>query len=1013
MKNLLKIVIFITVLVVPVKAQTLNSKTNLILEEINKIIEDAKIPDIRIVILQDTGQVLLKCDNGSDVEVSNIESDSNLYELGSTSKAFTALAILKLEKEHKIGLNDNISQYIPWFITGFRGDNYEITLKQLLHHTSGIPWRSISMIPQGCSNSSLENTVKAISGIELENKPGSKYDYATVNYDILGFIIELVTGKKYEDYMTEEIFRPLGMNSTTVGYPVDPMKMTKGKKIGFFKARDYEPPQYRGNWPAGYVISNSCDISKWMKFQLGMETGSGLAELLEISHIKDESVPPVRDPVFSYAAGWQISLEGDSIIYHEGLNPNFSSYIGFIPGKKTGVAILANSNSDYTGKIGEYIIKSLAGDDNQAIKQSRKNDDKIFSFISILLTVFFFGLITLIIYACYGVLTGKITLSFPSRKKLINFLIRSVAIPFIFYGIYILPHALIGFDWKTAVVWTPVSFTFSIIMVLLNVTLIYLVYFISLFITVKGKYGKSIPMVIILSLMSGLANSIIIFIVINSINSDIKLIYLLYYFLLAMAVYILGRRAVQIKLLKINFQIIYDIRIKLIEKIFSASYQKFEKIERGRVYATLNDDTNYLGGAVNFLVIFITSVITIISAFIYLALISFWPTLLTLGVILIIASIYYFVSEYAAKYFNVARDTSNKYMSLLNGMLDGFKELCISRFKKNEYKKDIEDTIDDFRKNNIKADIYYINAMMVGESFLIFVLGFVSFVFPKMFPDIQSYVLMSFLMVLLYLIGPINGVLQTIPVIIRLKISWERIQEFIKNVSFKDKELLPLTVTKSKIKTIDKIKLENIVFEYEGQGEHDKFCVGPISFEAKKGEILFIIGGNGSGKTTLANLITGLYRPDSGSIMINDEEMEGFDLGENFSVVFGDYNLFSKLYCVDTKKNENQIDEYFKKFYLQDKVHIEEGAFSTVKLSNGQRKRLAVIKCILEDSPIFLFDEAAADQDPDFKRYFYRDLLLQMKKEGKIIIAITHDDHYFDVADKIIKLDSGKLDFTS
>jgi cyclic peptide transporter len=268
---------------------------------------------------------------------------------------------------------------------------------------------------------------------------------------------------------------------------------------------------------------------------------------------------------------------------------------------------------------------------------------------------------------------------------------------------------------------------------------------------------------------------------------------------------------------------------------------------------------------------------------------------------------------------------------------------------------------------------------------------------------------MSFIMILLYLIGPVNGILNSIPAIVQIRVAWNRVKTFEQDIPA---NIEPSTLKKIQAKPgpVENIKAQNIEFEYEAENEEEKFKVGPLDFEAKKGEITFIIGGNGSGKTTLAMLLTGLYKPDAGEVDIEGADKLDGRLGEYFSTVFSGYHLFDKLYDVDLKDRQKQAEEYLKMLRLDDKVDIEDNAFTTIELSGGQRKRLALLQCYLEGSPIYLFDEVAADQDPEFRKFFYRDLLQRMKKEGKIVIAITHDDHYFDVADKIIKMDMGKIE---
>jgi putative ATP-binding cassette transporter len=318
---------------------------------------------------------------------------------------------------------------------------------------------------------------------------------------------------------------------------------------------------------------------------------------------------------------------------------------------------------------------------------------------------------------------------------------------------------------------------------------------------------------------------------------------------------------------------------------------------------------------------------------------------------------------------------------------------------------------DKFRFASRSAMFKFVNAFMVGESMLIVVLGAVTFAIPTLIPEIKTSTLMSFIMVLLYLIGPVTSILNAIPGLTQMRIAWQRVQALIKQIPANiegqtfDKPRLP-----SQLEEVKDISAKGVFFEYSAKEESEKFAVGPLDFDAKKGEIIFVIGGNGSGKTTLAKLLTGLYIPDEGSIAINGKKISNDQLGEYFSVIFGDYHLFEKLYDVDMTGKEQELNEYLGMLRLKEKVNVTGNAFSTVELSGGQRKRLALLRCYLEDRPVYLFDEVAADQDPEFRKFFYRNLLMKMKEKGKTVIAITHDDHYFDVADRVVKMDMGKID---
>jgi putative ATP-binding cassette transporter len=177
---------------------------------------------------------------------------------------------------------------------------------------------------------------------------------------------------------------------------------------------------------------------------------------------------------------------------------------------------------------------------------------------------------------------------------------------------------------------------------------------------------------------------------------------------------------------------------------------------------------------------------------------------------------------------------------------------------------------------------------------------------------------------------------------------------------------------------------------------------------------VFIVGGNGSGKSTLAKLITGLYIPEAGEIRLDEElitEQNREWYRQHFSVVFSDFYLFDELWGLENSGLDSKVQEYLKVLQLDHKVKVTNGKFSTTALSQGQRKRLALLTAYLENRPIYLFDEWAADQDPAFKKIFYTELLTKLRDQGKTVLVISHDDRYFHLADRIVKLEYGKVEF--
>ena len=497
------------------------------------------------------------------------------------------------------------------------------------------------------------------------------------------------------------------------------------------------------------------------------------------------------------------------------------------------------------------------------------------------------------------------------------------------------------------------------------------------------------------------------------------------------SIFLLGTKIVSTKMIRLTNDITLDLRVRLIETLIATRFQQFEKLHDGRIFTTLNADTAVLAGSAGMVIGLITSVITALSAFAYLATISFIATLVVLGVVFILAGYYHFVSKAARVFMEEARDTQNVYMSLLNGLIQGFKQLAIHRNKRIEYRDDLITSCRRFRDKNVTARIKFLNSALIGNSFIMIILGILSIVVPRVITSVKTITLISFVMVLLYLIGPVNGILRAIPGVTTIRVSWDRIKEFLRDLqlqggqqqTFRGLVRMLDRPVKEEIKalisfhpgrqTVEHLKVDNITFEYDAPDENERFRIGPIDFELNKGDTLFLVGGNGSGKTTLAHVLTGLYLPKSGCIKIDGQEIEPDYLGEYFSTIYSNFHLFEKLYAVDVSEKVEEVEDYLEMLRLEEKVQLdlEDNAFTTLNLSGGQRKRLALLQCYLEDRPIYLFDEMAADQDPEFKRFFYKDLLVRMKEQGKIVIAITHDDHYFDTADFIIKMDDGKVEF--
>ncbi len=974
-------------------------------EQVQLLMEKGDIPGLSLVLTGEDTTLIRSYGYTSDNGGQAIDAATR-FELASCTKAFTGLAMLKLQQDSLVQITDSITTYLPDFFMTYKGVPQVITIKDLLHHTSGIATEALSLVPVASDDQALRQTVGILRGKELEFIPGERYEYSSLNYDILGLIIEQQSGLSFESYVQQEILEPLQMKASYFQDGKQDAELAQGHKVSFFAARAYNPPLYRGNNPAGYLISNAADMARWLQFQLGqIQTGTSLDSLAKTAQVADLSIPGDRSSFSAYSAGWTLSLSGDGRVYHDGLNPSFSAFVGFFPMQKRGIAVLANSNSEATPLIASRINALLNGEQLED-PGSFNSMDRMFSMLTWVMGFVLLAIMTFIGYKVYALFSGAAIFRFEVLGFLRQLFLAVLTLSPLLLGIYLFPQAMAGFSWEAALVWAPDSFKWMTGSLLAVLGLSGLAYLINCMIQNEKKYIDAVPPLIALGFVSGLANTGLILIITMAIGVESsKLLYYLFYFFLVFGIYILGRKVVQIRLTRITIGLIIDLRIKLVEKILSTSYDKFEKIENGRVYTTLNDDTRNLGNTARLSIQLITSLMTIIGVFAYMMFLSFYTSVITILVIIAIAVLYNAVGKRNQPLFEMVRDTDNAYLSQINGMISGFKELSIHLVKRLGYQRDLTKTIEIFRDKYLSAQVSFINAFLVGESMLLIVLGTVAFAFPFLFPKVGAATLLLYIVVMLYLINPINTVLNAIPSLMQIRISWRRVQHFLQDIPAN------IDLAKAAEQSVPEpmqLEIKDLTYLYpENEGDR-RFRLGPINLEVSRGEALFIVGGNGSGKTTLCKVLTSLYHPESGVILVDGEPIPPARMGEFFSTVFSPIHLFEKLYGIDTDENQAQISDYLDTLGLSEKVSIKDGKYSTVNLSQGQRKRLALLQCLLEDRPVFLFDEWTADQDPEYRRFFYHTIIPKMKAEGKMIIAITHDDQFFDLADKVLKLDMGK-----
>jgi putative ATP-binding cassette transporter len=478
-------------------------------------------------------------------------------------------------------------------------------------------------------------------------------------------------------------------------------------------------------------------------------------------------------------------------------------------------------------------------------------------------------------------------------------------------------------------------------------------------------------------------------------------------FALVILFFIWIRKTLSTAVIHLSQTLFWNFRKQVLELVLKANYQQLTS-KRTKVYAVMVNDINVLTSASLSILEFVTATIVAISCLIFLASISFVLFSITAATALLGIGIYQVGSKKNVRDLQDARKLEDTFVEHFNSILNGFKEIFMEPRKGKIINEQVIIPIaNEAYAKNKTAFTGFLTNQIIGQVLFYLLISSV-LLFLSVVLKIKSSDTVSFVFTLLYLLSTIETIMVTLPNIMRASVASEQLTNLKKELeeaNFNN----PLPSTYIAKNAFEKLVVKDLTFHYGA--EEQSFSIGPISFEVEKGEVVFIYGGNGSGKTTFVNTVLGLCQPASGEIKWNDTRVNADNYSEYrtlFSAVFSDFYLFNELYGIEDVDLE-KWDFYLKLFEINEKVKLDGKRFSTTNLSTGQRKRLALIANLMEEKPILVIDEWAADQDPYFRKKFYTVIIPLLKNEGATIIAITHDDKYYKCADKLYKMEEGRL----
>ena len=527
---------------------------------------------------------------------------------------------------------------------------------------------------------------------------------------------------------------------------------------------------------------------------------------------------------------------------------------------------------------------------------------------------------------------------------------------------------------------------------------------------VRREMHGSLPKLLFMSALGGIATASIL----AAINAGLQGKSGLWgpmLFLVALFLFINAQYYVTITTTAEIEAIIHKIRLRLMDQIRHSELLAIEGIGRSRIFSAITGDTAVLTQASNMLCFTVQGAVLICFVAIYVAFLSIAAIVTTIVVVSIAATIFHLKNRRLVAEKQRSAEWERRLFDRLTDFLDGFKEIRLNNARSDDLFDDAADVSRTAANIKIKSQAETFKLIVTSQISMYVLLGAVVFIAPQFSGELGGAALTKTTTALMFIVGACFGLVQSIPVLLNANAAADRIEQL--------EIALRATVSSNRHETplpkrFNQIEIRNIEFRYLDRFSDVSFKIGPIDFDLRSGELVFITGGNGSGKSTFLRVLSGLYPPDSGEIIL-----DGIHVDENsrdayrnlMSAIFFDYHLFQRLYGIP-EPAPGEVDRLLAQFRLGDKTGLTDGQFRTLDLSGGQRRRLALIVSLLEKRPILLLDEWTAEQDPEFRRKFYDELLPDLMKAGATIVVITHDDRYLDELDlpaRRIRMDEGRI----
>lgn len=462
----------------------------------------------------------------------------------------------------------------------------------------------------------------------------------------------------------------------------------------------------------------------------------------------------------------------------------------------------------------------------------------------------------------------------------------------------------------------------------------------------------------------------------------------------------------------VSSNLIIDLYIRIADKVHKADLRSFEEIGKTEIYNRLSTNSDIIMEAAKSYPHVGAAIVMIIFSAIYISIISATAIILITLFYIFGGFIYFFILQNIRKKINQSTLSESKFKGIFKHIIEGFKEIKINRNKSHDLLDNyIKKQSEIAKKDKISMEKNLVHASIFVQSFYYMIIAFTIFLLPQI-SSLQPVQIVMIAAVVLFSYGSMTRIVMSIPLIMKTENAINSIEKLESQLDAANdtKAFIDAGPLKRKTDLIE-IELDKVMFKYVTNQGNVAFTLGPITMTAKTGEIIFVVGENGSGKSTLLKLIAGLYYAVDGQILVNNQVIGSenyIHYRDKISIIFTDFYLFDRFYGNDNI-DENLLYDLLVKMELDGKIDFVDQKFTTLNLSAGEKKRLALLVSKIEDKQILIFDEIAADLDPEFRKFFYEIYLPELSAQGKLIIASCHDEKYFHLADKVVNLQSGKI----